>query len=138
MQMGRPPIAVNDRGIASRDAAFLANGRARIDVTALEHDVQRLIHSEPVVRDAHRPDLVQAQRAAVTQLPGAPVVPDVIPGLDAIQILQRNPEPQGGRHIIIGDTDALALEVCQTGDTGGGIDVEIGPDMPAAQEHLDG
>ena len=46
---GRTTIPVNDRGIASGDAVCLANGRARIDVTAVEHDVQRLIHGEPVV-----------------------------------------------------------------------------------------
>src|SRR5205085_3232645 len=75
---GRPTIAVNDRGITSSDAVALADGRARIDVATVEHDVQRLIHGEPVMGDAHRPVLVQTQRAAVAQLLRAPVVPDVI------------------------------------------------------------
>src|SRR5215510_15392003 len=58
---GCPPISVNDRSITSGDTVALANGRARIDFTAVEHDVQRLIRSEPVVRDTHRSVLVQTQ-----------------------------------------------------------------------------
>src|SRR5262249_16621762 len=53
----RPTIAVNHRGIASGDAAGLANGRAGVDLTAVEHDVQRLIRRKPMMGDAHRPVL---------------------------------------------------------------------------------
>ena len=36
---GCPPIAVNDRGIARRDTLSAADGRARVDITAVEHNV---------------------------------------------------------------------------------------------------
>src|SRR5438874_12700150 len=82
---GRPTIAVNHRGITSGDAAALADSRARVDVTAVEHDIQRLIHGEPVVGDAYWSGFIQTQGAAVAQLPGAPIVPDVVFRLDPVQ-----------------------------------------------------
>jgi MFS family permease len=57
---GRPAIAVNHRGISRGDPIPLADGRARIDVATVEHDVQRLIHGQPVVGDAHGPSLIQS------------------------------------------------------------------------------
>jgi hypothetical protein len=70
-----------------------ADRGARVDFAAVEHHVERLIGSEPVVLDTHRAGPVEAQRAAVAQLLGAPVEPDIIPGLDAVEVLQSDPEP---------------------------------------------
>ena len=53
----------------------------------VEHHVEGLIHSEPVMRNADRPALVEPQGAAVAQLPGAPVEPDILFRLDAVEIL---------------------------------------------------
>ena len=112
----RPTIAVDHRRITSGDTAFTADRGAGIDVATVEHDVQGLIHGQPVVGNTHRSSSIQTKRATVTELLSAAVVPDVVLGLDAIQILQGDPKPQGGRHIIIGNPDLFALEVRQTGD----------------------
>src|SRR5215813_9006281 len=81
---GCPPIPVNDRSIASSDPVALADGCACINFATVEHNVQRLLRSEPVMGDPHRPVLVQTQRATVAQLLGAAVIPDVILSFNTI------------------------------------------------------
>src|SRR5207245_682438 len=119
----RATPAIDDGRISGGDAGLGPDGRARVDLAAVEHHVQRLIHGEPVMRDADWPLVVQAERAPVAQRLGSPVVPDVVLGLDAVQILQRDPEPQRGGHVVVGDADPLPAEIGEARDAGGRVHV---------------
>src|SRR5215831_8476567 len=85
----RSSPAIDDRGIASGDAALRADGGAGVDLAEVEHHVQCLFDGKPVVCDAYRPRLAETQRPSMAQLLCAPVEPDIVSSLDAVQILQR-------------------------------------------------
>ena len=84
--------------------------------------------------DTHGPSLVEPQRAAVAQLLRAPIEPDIVARLDAIEVLQGDPEPQRCRHIVIRDPNALASHIGKTCNARGCVDIEVRPVMPPAQE----
>src|SRR5438093_13103999 len=50
----RTAPAVDDRRVAGGDTSLWSDGRARVDLAAIERHVQGLIHGEPVMGDTRR------------------------------------------------------------------------------------
>src|SRR5215813_10638426 len=87
-----------------------------------------------MVGDASGTRPVETQGSAVAQRLGPPVEPDIVLGLNAMEILQRIAEPQGCGHVVIGNTDPLALHIGEAGYAGSRVDIEVWPVMSPAQE----
>src|SRR5947199_10736853 len=61
----RTAPAVDDRRVACGDTSLWSDRSARVDLAAIKHRVQRLIHGEPAMGETRRPGVVRAERAGL-------------------------------------------------------------------------
>ena len=89
---GSAAVSVNHGCVAGGHRAGTQSG-VNVNLTFIQHHVQRLVRSQPVMFHPSGTGVVQTQSAAVAELYGPAVVPGVVAGFDTIEVLQRRPEP---------------------------------------------
>ncbi|MGH7783501.1 MAG: hypothetical protein ACREO5_06650 [Candidatus Binatia bacterium] len=98
-----------------------------VDLSAVQHPIQRLLLSEPFELDSSGRSAVQSHDGTVTELAGAAVVPGNLVSVYSGKLLYKRSHPQRRRHRVVGNTDALAPQIAKLANTRVAVGIKLQP-----------